>query len=1005
MTGTGRVFLFHVAAVLLLFLGTFPASAAASTLPASSTTAAVPTCQSRTVNYITHTLPQQCLKTGWAGASILEDGRISSGAAASGLIGPLSVSEAASHDSSLSTHPSRQGEVIAAATATLTSPGATATAIETSSAAPEQTISATNTVEEIDREAEALLDEANFLSFEEWRKQNLERAGQSDGNIGEKRQVHKGHRRHPGAIDNVLDSLGEDSDIELDFGGFASDRDGPTRPNPWGTATSNRDGQVAKANAPESEDGVPGAGRTRPKDAGKTCSERFNYASFDCAGTVLKTNPECKGSSSILVENKDSYMLNECAASKKFFIVELCDDILVDTVVLANFEFFSSMFRSFRVSVSDRYPATPDRWKDLGVFEARNSREVQAFVVQNPLIWARYLRVEFLTHYGNEFYCPVTLLRVHGTTMMEEFRREEDARRAEDESVLETVPETESTVQDLAAAESDTQTQTPALEAVQEPSDEISYKQSSSASGGSGDVEGASSGAATTCADRRDISPCDQQLIAELEALFSPFNITGLFECKADDIEEVQTRITHKQADVMSEPPSEDIPISSASVTAQAAPPSSAKDPGPASVQPTQVSKSSNTAKVASPIAATEVPAKQSNHTQDARYPQASTASPPPASPTTQESFFKTIHKRLQLLEANATLSLQYIEEQSRILRDAFVKVEKKQLTRTTNFLENLNATVLNELRGFRQMYDLLWQSTVIELETQREQSQREIVAISSRLSILADEVIFQKRMSIVQSLLLLLCLSLVLFSRYPATASYLELPLLQSMLARSQTTLSSPYQSPPSTPRSASPARSSSARRSSRKSRFGHSRQPSDESTNSPQSPNLEFSPPTPSSGTTYGDDGDGADGRRRRRRRTDSSPPSVSPARSNEPRETSQSSPSIPGWMRDPSDRRYPIAWPGLGRRSANEELLSPDRTPERNREGARRVFGPLGRQEMQGDEEGSGGEEGKIDRRQRGDSGEEEDDQDDDAQIIGDFMQTPASEEATPDHSSTQ
>jgi hypothetical protein len=35
----------------------------------------------------------------------------------------------------------------------------------------------------------------------------------------------------------------------------------------------------------------------------------------------------------------------------------------------------------------------------------------------------RYLRIEFLAHYGNEFYCPVTLLRVHGTTMMEEYKK------------------------------------------------------------------------------------------------------------------------------------------------------------------------------------------------------------------------------------------------------------------------------------------------------------------------------------------------------------------------------------------------------------------------------------------------------------------------------------------------------------------------------------------------------------------------------------------------------
>ncbi|KAG7129175.1 hypothetical protein HYQ46_010142 [Verticillium longisporum] len=131
-------------------------------------------------------------------------------------------------------------------------------------------------------------------------------------------------------------------------------------------------------------------------------------------------------------------MLLECAAVNKFAIVELTDDILIDTVVLANFEFFSSMIRHFKVSVSDRYPVKVDKWKDLGVFEAKNSRDIQPFLVENPLIWAKYVRIEFLTHYGNEYYCPVSLLRVHGTRMLDSWKDTEappDEDDAEDEPV------------------------------------------------------------------------------------------------------------------------------------------------------------------------------------------------------------------------------------------------------------------------------------------------------------------------------------------------------------------------------------------------------------------------------------------------------------------------------------------------------------------------------------------------------------------------------------------
>ena len=70
-------------------------------------------------------------------------------------------------------------------------------------------------------------------------------------------------------------------------------------------------------------------------------------------------------------------------------------------------------------------------------------------LIENPLIWARYLRVELLTHFGAEYYCPVSLLRVHGTTMMEEFNHEVKGLRSEDdaEDEVEDTPGTKTSVQ------------------------------------------------------------------------------------------------------------------------------------------------------------------------------------------------------------------------------------------------------------------------------------------------------------------------------------------------------------------------------------------------------------------------------------------------------------------------------------------------------------------------------------------------------------------------------
>lgn len=157
-------------------------------------------------------------------------------------------------------------------------------------------------------------------------------------------------------------------------------------------------------------------------EVGKTYKDRFNFASFDCAATVIKTNSEAKSANAVLLDSMDTYLLNECGASNQFVIIELCEDILVDEVVMANFEFYSSMFHKIRFSVSDRYPV--QQWVLLGEFEAVNERRIQRFPIVNPLIWAKFIKIEILTHYGDEFYCPISTIQVHGKTMIEQFKEE-----------------------------------------------------------------------------------------------------------------------------------------------------------------------------------------------------------------------------------------------------------------------------------------------------------------------------------------------------------------------------------------------------------------------------------------------------------------------------------------------------------------------------------------------------------------------------------------------------
>ena len=491
--------------------------------------------------------------------------------------------------------------------------------------------------------------------------------------------------------------------------------------------------------------------------------------------------------------------------------------------MLANYEFFSSMIRNFRVSVSDKYPVKMEKWKDLGTYEARNSREIQAFLIENPQIWARYLRIEFLSHYGNEYYCPLSLVRVHGTRMLESWKETEaigedddnedpDQKSAEEyfvpDAVADIVQEEERLQAELKEAQAVIQELIKTAKGT--PSNQFSSDSSQFADGdgvgdGVGSVTNTYPSHLTTTWNRPSLADLFESSIIIGTTDICPAAAAPVYPPKpsvsAERGAESSSIVGTVPAATLNAASTTTSPICSSAHSAsqfmEADPPNnftqsdSATLPGPSVTRTTVESQESGLSIAAG------VTNKQNTTTP--RNKTTSTSSATSALPTIQESFFKAVSRRLQLLETNSTLSLKYIEEQSRILREAFSKVERKQLQKTTTFLDTLNGTVLAELRVFRQQYDEIWQSTVISLESQREASQREFLAISARLNILADEVVFQKRMSIVQSLLLLLCLGLVIFSRVSASG-HLDLQSIQTR-ARAFGFPISPLESPPGSP------------------------------------------------------------------------------------------------------------------------------------------------------------------------------------------------------------
>uniref|UniRef100_A0A804QZT8 SUN domain-containing protein n=1 Tax=Zea mays TaxID=4577 RepID=A0A804QZT8_MAIZE len=142
----------------------------------------------------------------------------------------------------------------------------------------------------------------------------------------------------------------------------------------------------------------------------------YNYAAASKGAKVLDFNKEAKGASNILDKDKDKYLRNACSAEGKFVIIELSEETLVDTIAIANFEHYSSNPKEFELLSSLTYPT--ENWETLGRFTAANARLAQNFTFLEPK-WARYLKLNLVSHYGSEFYCTLSMLEVYGMDAVE----------------------------------------------------------------------------------------------------------------------------------------------------------------------------------------------------------------------------------------------------------------------------------------------------------------------------------------------------------------------------------------------------------------------------------------------------------------------------------------------------------------------------------------------------------------------------------------------------------
>ncbi|KAJ7119837.1 UNC-like C-terminal-domain-containing protein [Mycena epipterygia] len=471
-------------------------------------------------------------------------------------------------------------------------------------------------------------------------------------------------------------------------------------------------------------------------------TDRFNYASLDCSARVHTSHRAAKSPESILSSKRDRYMLSPCRPPKgepQFIVVELCEDIRIDTVQLANFEFFSGVFKDFTVSVSKTYTTDPEGWTFASTHQAKNIRVVQSFHPPTSLRdFYRYIRIDFHSHYSNEYYCPISLFRVYGLTHLEEYkwdiwetesraraRREEQAPASStplevNEPAPAPVPdpvligasyaeyiEAASTEREGEQGESPTEAATK-VEPIEQPRTQTSSQSTPDVSTVPLDTRG-----------QADPEPLPVPATSESSEALDSTTVTSLPTTTPDQI-----------------PPqtggeSSSVQQHASTISDNAVPPNES--------EPSSVPASDSTAATT----ATGVVVTAST------VSTLSITSLVPA-PAGGESIYRTIMNRLTALEANHTLYARYVEEHTGAVREMLRRVGED----------------LGRAEGVGKAQAQTYARTLLEWEQQRKRGDAEYRELMRRVEYLSDEIVLEKRLGIAQLLLLLAVLVFMSLTR-----------------------------------------------------------------------------------------------------------------------------------------------------------------------------------------------------------------------------------------------
>ncbi|KAH9971453.1 UNC-like C-terminal-domain-containing protein [Russula compacta] len=481
-------------------------------------------------------------------------------------------------------------------------------------------------------------------------------------------------------------------------------------------------------------------------------TDRFNYASVDCSARVHTAHPAAKSASNILSSKRDRYMLWPCNAATTttstttagrrpplFVVVELCDDIRIDTVQMANFEFFSGVFREFTVSVAKTYiAADAEGWTVVGTYVGKNVRGVQSFHPPTSIRdFYRYIRVDFHSHYSNEYYCPISLLRVYGLTHLEQWKWdtwEEESRARQDLNAHTTIahadilPESEQPADTpLLAQKHTTSQESPSPSSP--PSDSTMNVQDQRMESSSQLLESTEGHFRHTTEIVRS-EPSTSPPISSVSPDDSSTNATPSSACPSppDFLQANDNNSTQRSHMFIDNDPAIGTTTASTSVFISSR---------SASVSGTTESTSRSSSQlIATTTASPSVIHSSPSPPHVVNHP----LSPSPMNVHSGESIYRTIMNRLSALEANTTLYARYVEEQTNAMREMF-----RRLSEDVGRLEGIG-------RAQAQMYA----RSVNDFEKHRREMAIEQRTLISQVNYLAEEIVLEKRLGIAQLCLLL---------------------------------------------------------------------------------------------------------------------------------------------------------------------------------------------------------------------------------------------------------